>query len=53
MSTSRFRQECYETYNDEVRQVEEEFQDGRITAEQRRTYLENLHNNLQSDLSDD
>ena len=53
MSTARYRQECYDCYNDEVRQVEEDFEEGRITAQDRSNYLRNLYNNLQSDLSED
>lgn len=47
-----YRSQAYTRYNDEVAQVEEEFEDGRITAEQRRTYLDNLYNNLMSELTE-
>ena len=47
------RQDAYDCYNDEVDQVEEEFADGKISPEQRRIYLDNLFNNLQSDLNEE
>lgn len=46
------RQDIYDTYNDEVKQVEEEYEDGKITAVDRDRYLKNLANNLDSDLGE-
>ena len=46
------RQDIYDAYNDEVSGVEEDFADGRITAGQRREYLDNLYNNLRLDLEE-
>ena len=42
----------YECYNDEVDQVWEEYEEGKITSKQRDVYLDNLARNLQSDLDE-
>lgn len=47
------RQDMYDAYNQEVEEVEQEFNDGKITSSERTRFLENLYNNLQSDLSED
>lgn len=52
MALNNYKQSLYDEYNDEVAQVEKEYAEGKITADQLKKYLVNLHNNLQTNLDE-
>jgi len=48
----QYRKECYEAFHDEMDQLEEDFQNGRISLQEYTRFKRNLEENLEQDLNE-